>query len=383
MTPPFWTKVAILIALLANGPAHAQSISQHMAANAARIANPLAEATIVAGTSAAHIVGPVLEPINTAGANVAGNGETTAIKFTALVKPPRVLLESHTDLIRRFLHTTTVEPLMRVARGAGEWIASGANTAAIAAKQTSDWIASGSTCVVSAARNTSNWIASSSGAAVLALEDTSRWVEAKASAAWNTSEWIATSPSAAVSLAIGAASDTLSGLSIMEDWSINLVKQVEKHLRADDASEFASLLRESGFALTDVKVGVGIIPELSVEFRHERDLTPAEIQAFKAKVDAYTKTAPGPVGYFEALLLRRLLKAGEYSGGLRISEVHIEVFPLPGLKVLFDPFNFEQEQNKMLVDAYGMAQSERADLKTIEERVSKIETMLSAPRNKK
>jgi hypothetical protein len=290
---------------------------------------------------------------------------------------------------------------MKVAQDAADWIASGSNAAAIAAKNTSQWIAESSNSVVNAARNTSDWIASSSNAVVLAFQDAEKWAAERASAARNTSEWVASNSSAAVfaaqdtgewiaassgaaiSLVIDAASHTFHTFAALEDWSANIVRQVESHLRADPTSEFAVLVRESGFALTDVKVGVGLIPDLTVEFRRERNLDPTESQAFKTRVDAYARNAAGPVGYFEGLLLRRLLKAGEYSGGMRISEVHVDVFPLPGLQVFFDPFGFEEEENKMLVDAYDMAQAETTDLKSIEERISKIEAMLSAPQIKK
>jgi hypothetical protein len=93
--------------------------------------------------------------------------------------------------------------------------------------------------------------------------------------------------------------------------------------------------------------------------------------------------ASGVVGYFEALVLRRLLKAGEYSGGMRISEVHVNLFPLPGLDMLFDPFHFEKEQNEMLTDAYNLSKADSQSLKVIEDRISKLETILPALQDKK
>jgi len=391
MTPPLSTTVAALIALLAHGPALAQSVSQYAAANAVQIVAPVRETAIVAGPSAMQITAPVSEAAITAGAKAAGAGEGTEVKFA---KPSTEPTATHQDGIGHFVHTTTIQPIMKVTRHVGEWIASSSNAAAIAAQNTSQWIAASSHCVVSAARDTSEWIASSSNRAVLALQDIEKWAAATASAARETSDWvvakssaaastaqdtgtwIATNTSTAASLAIGAASHTFNGLSTMEDWSISVIKHVENHLRADPTSEFSVLLKESGFVLADVKVGVGMIPELAVTFRHEEDLTPEQLQAFKAKVEAYVKKAPGPVGYFEGMLLRRLLKAGEYSGGMRISEVHVDVFPLPGLEVFFDPFSFEEEQNKMLADAYDMAKEEKDDLTSLEDRIAKIEAIL-------
>ncbi len=398
MTPAFSAKAAALIALLANGPALAESDGRLAAASAMDIAAPVAEAAIAAGSSAMHLAAPVSEGAITAGAHAAGAGEGTEVKFA---KPSTEPLATHKDGIAHFVHTTTIQPIIRVARDVGEWIASSSSAAAIAAQNTGQWIAESSNCVASAARDTSEWIASSSNRALLALQDMEKWAAATASAARNTSDWvaakssaavsttqdtgawIATNTSAAASVAIGAASHTFGGLSLLEDWSVSIIKQVENHLRADPDSEFAVLVKESGFVLADVKVGVGIIPELAVTFRHEEDLTPEELHAFKANVEAYVKKAPGPVGYFEGLLLRRLLKAGEYSGGMRISEVHVDVFPLPGLEVFFDPFSFEEDQKKMLVDAYGMAKEEKGDLKSIEDRIAKIEAMLSTQPDEK
>jgi hypothetical protein len=143
--------------------------------------------------------------------------------------------------------------------------------------------------------------------------------------------------------------------------------------------EFQALMRESGFVMANVKVGLGVIPELDVEFRHERALTPEERAAFKAKVDAYVSKAPMPLSYFEKLLLRRLSKAGEMSEGMRISELHIDLVPLPGIQLFFDPLRFEEEQNKMIQDAYDFSKTGQKSLTSIEERVSKIEAMVLAP----
>jgi len=383
MTPLLWTKTATLILLLANSSVFAQDADQP------------------AAVSAAQIAAPVSEPAIAAGAGAASTSEETAIIFGPSVDLPSYPLEPPTDSISHFLHATTIEPVMSVARYAGDWIASGSGAAAFALQDAGRWVASGSNCVASAARNLSEWFVSSSNAAALALQDTGKWVASNASAAGITGDWIASGSSAAVfaardtrewvsknagaavNSAVDAASATVGGLMIFEGWSVDLVKEIESHLRADGTSEFHRLVNESGFALSDVKVGVGIIPELAVEFRHERDLTPAEIQALQIKIDDHTRTASGVVGYFEALVLRRLLKAGEYSGGMRISEVHVNLFPLPGLDMLFDPFHFEKEQNEMLADAYNLSKADSQSLKVIEDRISKIETVLPALQDKK
>jgi hypothetical protein len=271
------------------------------------------------------------------------------------------------------------------ALNAGEWAASGANAVGAAAQGTGEWIAIGANAVMRAAQNSGELVAAGSNAAVNAARGGGQWItggaQATVSAVQDTGQWVAASTSAAVSATAGAASALVSGVMALEDWSISLVKRLEGHLRAD--AEFAALMRESGFALSNIKVGVGMIPELDLEFKYERGLSPQEIAAYKAKINNHVSKAPAPLGYFEKLVLRRLLKAGEMSGGMRISELHIDLVPLPGLEVFFDPLRLEEEQDRMLAEAYGLAKSGQKNLKSIEERISRIEALAMTPQTRK
>ena len=264
---------------------------------------------------------------------------------------------------------------------AGAWAASGANAASALAQGTGEWMAIGANAVMHTAQNAGELVAAGSNAAVNAAQDASQWitdgVQATVSAAQDTGQRVTESTSAAVS----AASVLVSGMMALEDWSISLVKKLESHLRLN--GEFAALMRESGFALSNIKVGVGMIPELDVEFKYERGLSPEEIAAYKVKVKNYVSKAPAPLGYIEKLVLRRLQKAGEMSSGMRISELHIDLVPLPGLEVFFDPLRIEEEQDRMLAEAYDMAKSGEKNLKSIEERISRIEALAATPQVKK
>jgi hypothetical protein len=271
------------------------------------------------------------------------------------------------------------------AQASGDWIASNANAAALAAQNASDWVAVNANAAVSAAQASGDWIALNANAATAAAQNAGQWVTVNAnaavSAAQETGDWIVFNTKVAVNSAVGTA-DNIRELMAVEDWSAALVREVANHWRVNRESEFANLIRESGFVLMNIKVGVDLLPELDVEFRHERNLEPDEIAAFRGKVQEYGKKYSGPVGYLEALVLRRLLKAGEYSGDLRISEVHIDLLPVPGLEVFFDPLNYETEQDQMLSEAYEMAKVEGKELKNIHERILKLESMLARPKSR-
>jgi hypothetical protein len=350
MMPPLSTKTAALILLLTNSSAFAQTADQPAAASAAQIA------------------APVSEPAATAGAGAASASEETAIIFGPSVDLPSYASDAPADSVSQFLRATTVEPVIRAARYAGEWISSGSDAAVFALQGAGRWVASGSNCVARAAGTMSEWVASGSSAAVFAAR--------------NTGDWVSTNSIAAVNLAVDTAT-SVSSLTIFENWSGNLVKKIENHLRGEGAGAFHHLILESGFALTDVQVGVGIIPDLTVNFRHVRNLTPAESEVIKTKIDAHARAAPGIIGFFEAIVLRRLLKAGQYTGGMRISEVHVSLFPLPDLEVLFDPFSYENDKNQKIAGADSLSKADSQSLKAIEDRVSKIETILPALQNQK
>jgi hypothetical protein len=324
MLPAPSARAIALIALLANAPVLAQDAGQQAPSPELQVAAVCESAATAALTSEAIEAKP-------------------AWHSTAVV--------DHGHRIWRFVHAKTVQPAINLAWYSGEWIASSSNAAIIAAQN-----------------------------AGVSLHENAKVV---ASAAYDMGEQVASSTSAALDSAVDTASSTINSLAAVGEWSVHIVKEVESHLRGDGTSEFAMLIRESGFALANIKVGVGIIPELTVEFRHERNLDPAELTAYKVHVQNYAQKSSGPVGYFEALLLNKLAKAGEYSGGMRISELHIDVFPLPSMEVYFDPFRYEEEQNKMLVEALTLAEMEQKAAHTITDRIARLEAAVAALRGRK
>jgi hypothetical protein len=323
MTLSSATRTAAVIALLAHSPVLAQDGGQHAEQTVLQIATAAAVPTFVPA------VGVPSRPETTWMTPAAHDGSWTA----------------YGTKIWTYVHTTTVQPAMNLARNSGEWIASSTSAAASAAQDAGQWLATNATTVVFTVQDGGGWVVTSS--------------------------------SSALNSAVETASATYASLTAMGNWSTGIVKQVESHLRGDGNSEFALLVKDSGFALANIRVEVGIIPELAVEFRHERNITADEDKAFQVKVSDYVKKSKGAVGYFEGLLLGRLAKASQYTGGMRISEVHIDVFPLPGLEVFFDPFRFEEEQTDMLIDAFQDAETDKTKLKALNDRVLKLEAVIA------
>jgi hypothetical protein len=239
------------------------------------------------------------------------------------------------------VNTTAIAPMMRWAEVTGNWIAANSNA------------------VIAVARDSGEWVAVRQGVAVDAVH------EAK--------DWIALSSMKFADSAVSAVSGVFGGIKLLEDWSLKLLQDIKTRLASDGQSEFALLVRESGFVLADVKVGMGLIPELVASFRHERDLTAEEKSVFKQKIAEYTAKTSGAVGYFEAILLRNLIRAGSYAGGVKVSQVHFDIFPLPGLEVFFDPFGYEKTREIMLEEAHEAIGVHATRMVAIEGRIADIE----------
>lgn len=328
MTRVFSTRTALFIAMLANTPVLAQEAGHPDLSSGYQIAAiSLATAT---PTVTAGLGGKVVE-----------------------AKPAwhDMPLAAHGNSIWAFVHATAVQPAIDATSYAGAWIASSSDAA------------------VTAAQNAGTTLNENAKVAVTAAYDMGQRIASSSKQAWNS--------------ATSTASTAVDRIGLVGDWSVDIVKEVENHLRGDGNGEFAVLIKESGFALANIRVGVGIIPGLTVEFKHERNLTPAELEAYLAHVAEYERKSKGPVAYFEGLLLRKLAKAGQYSGGMRISELHVDVFPLPGMDVYFDPFKYEEDQNKMLVEAFSSAGREEKTVKSIGDRIARLEEAVAALRNGK
>lgn len=358
MAPRLPMTATAVLALLANNPALAEDIRQHAAAT------PSGEAIFV--KSAASAVGgradPVIEPWIIPQAAAPERCEAPLSQLVFKTTAPMVSLVQSTG------------------EGAGQWLASTANAAALLAENASQWVATNTEVVVLTVQDTGQWIASRTAAFAVMARDAGQWITVNTnSVVRGTGDWISSSSTAAANSLVSAASAVAGEWIVVEGWSESVVKEVERRLRANDSGEFSTLLKESGFVLTNINIGVGLIPELDVEFRHERSLSPEELTVFRTKVQEYVKKSNSIVGFIEGALLKKMVKAGEYSGTAHVSDIRIDLFPLPDLRVSFDPLRFQEEQDKMLAEAYDFSQSGAKDLKSLHERLLKIEAYLPRP----
>ena len=144
-------------------------------------------------------------------------------------------------------------------------------------------------------------------------------------------------------------------------------------LQSGHFKEFAHLVDETGFAIADVKVGVGLIPELGMEFKHVRDLSPDELADAEIAIEEYTTGPDAKGGYLEAAILRSLVEAGKRAGDFDLNTVDIHLFPLPGLTLKFDPFDYEEHKALKLGEVLKRTEEgARADMR-LEARTIELE----------
>lgn len=300
-----------------------------------------------------------------------------------------VVIDNNMDVIGQFMHQSAAEPASQLQDHTIGWIEWSKDAVISSAQYANGWIAARSSDVAYAGQNAYEWLSAHTSfigsAAYDATYDATDWVSEKSQtlgiSAKETTDWIARSTKQAATSAVGTVSDAISGVTVMGSWSEDFLNEVKKRLTDHKTSEFGKLIEESGFVLRGVKVGIGLIPELDVEFKHLEDLTPEELAEFQRKVDAYAQKASGPIGYLETVLLRNLASAGELSEGLSISELHIDLFPLPGFNLVFDPFDFEEKHTEKLEDADLSSKVSAARLMSLEARLNKLEAELEAARS--
>lgn len=137
---------------------------------------------------------------------------------------------------------------------------------------------------------------------------------------------------------------------------------------------FAGLVDESGFAIADVKASVGLIPDLSVEFKHMRNLSDEEMAAVRLRIEAYTEELGPGVGYIERAILRSLVRVGDYAGDVDINAVIVHLFPFPGVSLRLDPFAFEDRRERRLIEALGVAMEDQAELDALRSELQAIQS---------
>lgn len=293
-------------------------------------------------------------------------------------------IDNNMDVIGQFLHQQAGDPASSVQDEADGWIEWSTDAIVASTDYASDWIAARSEDAATASYGAYEWLSARGSFVTTAAYGASEWISEASQdvveTAQEATDWIGTETTIAAHAATGTVNEALDGLWILEDWSEEFVDEVKKKLQEDKTSEFAKLVSESGFVVSNVVVGVGIIPSLDVVFRHERDLSPEELTAFQQKVTEHAEKSSGLIGYLETVLLRNLTRASQLSGGLRISELHVDLFPFPGLALLFDPFHVEKQRDDMLFSADEFTKNHASEISALEQRIDKLEAELAAAR---
>lgn len=145
------------------------------------------------------------------------------------------------------------------------------------------------------------------------------------------------------------------------------------NMRGHDFHKFLDLVYETGFALTDVEVGVHLLPSLSIYFEHEEDLTEEARAEITQKIDDYVKDPSNNAGYIEAAVLRALIRAGTYSGEIDLKGVDISILPLPGLSLTFDPVRVQQRDEIRNEKAAKNADLALEEIAVLANRLQKVE----------
>ncbi|HKJ62484.1 MAG TPA: hypothetical protein VKA94_10925 [Hyphomicrobiales bacterium] len=366
-------------------------ISYHPA-KAAFLAAAFACAPIIAQAEPHETLPNGVSVISASPESAFSGGEDFILSAAALemIRPPAsdpydMAIDNNMDVIGQFLHQRATRPTSDLSGQAIAWIDWGRDAIVSSAQYTGGWIAARSSDVALASRNAYGWLSTRTSFMANAAYDATDWVSQKSqnlgASAQETTYWIATNSKAAATAAVGTLTSAIDGISIMGNWSTGFVDEIKKRLIEDKTSEFAKLISKSGFSLKSVVVGVGLIPELDVEFRHERDLTPEELAAFEKQVDDYAEKVFGPIGYLETVLLRNLARAGELSNDLRIGELHMDLFPFPGLVFHFDPFEFEMKHDEMIENANAKTKVDAWRIRALEQRISKLEAEVAAARS--
>jgi|GEM_PF-5907633 len=149
---------------------------------------------------------------------------------------------------------------------------------------------------------------------------------------------------------VARATPIIETLAAIPGWPRRRLEAFVDALQSGEFGEFSELVNESGFTISYVRVRLGIIPSLSIEFTHMRDLTDQERAVVTQKIKDYTSQVGGAAGYIETTILQSLLQAGEQSEHVKLQTVLINLVPFPSIDLKFNPFEFHAYDLNELVD---------------------------------
>lgn len=201
-------------------------------------------------------------------------------------------------------------------------------------------------------------------------------VRSEAAAAW----------SSASNELSGGMGSVLNSAAQIPQWPRMATQRFIDRMNNREFENFSDLVDQSGFAISNVELGIGIIPNINVHFTHTRDISEAEFRALEDEIRDYTSEL-GPVsGYIETTILQGLLEAARQTRGARLKGVGVTLFPLPAVRLNFDPFDFSDRGPSQVVSAAELErianQAEQRylkDLEELEERLTRLIKQASDP----
>jgi len=241
---------------------------------------------------------------------------------------PMTAIAAHVAAFRSFIQKQAIDPTVELTNSSLDVAGKSIQWAIDGSAQSLSWAWDGSNVTVS-------WVLDGSSKSL-------RWV-------WDGSTGTLKVAVDGIGTSVRALSDKVAKSAY---WPANAMDKFVEHMHSEGFEEFAELVDDTGFAIAEVEVSIGIIPDLAVEFKHERDLTKEELDEVENKIMEYISRQSKSAGYIESVILHNLVEAGKISARTDLSGVTVKLFPFPGLVLSFDPFGYEEREAEEIKSAF-------------------------------
>lgn len=140
--------------------------------------------------------------------------------------------------------------------------------------------------------------------------------------------------------------------------SIGEWKSMEASAQDDD---FRNLIRDSGFELMRINVGLDLLPEFGLSFERKGNVT-EDVENLSDKMDDHIAKQPILTSLDERWVFYVLRRVSQGDRFRKVESVDIKILPLPGLELAYD--------------IHGNLQEEKDKIDTSYEKLAEIETRL-------
>jgi hypothetical protein len=118
---------------------------------------------------------------------------------------------------------------------------------------------------------------------------------------------------------------------------------------------FAQHLADAGYELTEIKMNVGLIPDVTSTYKMVRELSEADRRAVERTLKIEDRRNPGFFADLRRQIIRTLL-AVSATGEMRVSTLHVGVLPLPSAD-----FTIESPDRPMADDLQGLLRAIKSE----------------------